>query len=137
MVLLEQRSLPSRVIRGAAAGAAVGLCFIAVGLVRAAVFLLGGGHIPGFTGRDWRMLVFYVGGFTLGGAVLGVVRPLLRGNVGVYIGCMLVGVVVMFTIAISDKGSLWALDPPDWIAFAAMGILFGAAGAFGWTRSTR
>ena len=131
----QHASLSRRVVVGAALGVAAGASFVAVGLVRVAVFLLGGGRLGALNADEWQGIAYYVGGFGVGGALFGALRPLLPGKRSVYAGCMLVGVIVMLAIALSDKGSLSALDRGDWVVLPALGMLFGAAGAYGWTRS--
>ena len=129
-------SLARRTALGAALGSGAGVLLVSVGLVRAAALLLGGGRLEPVEARDLRGLAFYVGGFGTGGALFGALRPVLRGRAGVYTGCMLVGVVVMLAIALGDKGSLAALDAVDWVVLPGMGVLFGCAAAYGWTRGT-
>ena len=133
----EQSPLGRRIARGATLGAAAGTLLVCVGLIRVVIALLAGGRIGAPGARDLRLLAFYVGGFAVGGAVFGALRPLLRGTAGVYDGCMLVGVIVMLAIALGDKGSLRALDTFDWVVLPALGVLFGGAAAWGYTRSDR
>ena len=128
-------SFPRRVALGAALGVAAGTLLVGVGLLRAALFLLGGGRIAAPEAAELRMLAFYVGGFGAGGALIGALRPLLRGTAGAYVGCMLAGVVVMLAIVLGDKGSLEAADPFELMLFSALGATFGAAAAHGFTRS--
>jgi hypothetical protein len=135
MVRRQNASLPRRIALGAAFGTTAGALFVAVGLLRAAASLLGGGRIEGPSAHDLGGIAFYIGGFGTGGALFGALRPLLPGKGGVYAGCMLVGVIVMLAIAVGDKGSLAALDAVDWVVMPAVGMLFGAGAAFGWTRS--
>lgn len=133
----QQFSLGGRIARGAAWGAGAGALLIGIGLIRAFFVVLGGRRIEALAGKDLRVLAFYVGGFAIGGATFGALRPLLRGTVGIYVGCMLVGVIVMLAIALGDQGKLGALDAVDWVALPAMGMLFGGAVAYGYTRSRR
>jgi peptidoglycan/LPS O-acetylase OafA/YrhL len=128
-------SLSRRVVLGAALGITVGALFVGVGLVRAVMFLLGGGRLDALDGDDLRTIAYYVGGFGVGGALFGALKPVLRGKIGIYAGCMLVGVIVMLAIGLSDKGNLGAFDAFDWLALPGLGMLFGAAAAYGWTRS--
>jgi hypothetical protein len=74
------------------------------------------------------LLVFYVGGFVTAGALFGLFQPMLRGRVGTTIGCILGGVIVVFAIAIGDGKGIHGID---WIAYPAMGIVFGGAAAYG------
>lgn len=135
MVRYQHASFPRRVIVGAALGFAAGALLVGVGAIRVAAFILGGGRLEASDAGDLRWIAYYVGSFGLGGALFGALRPLLRGNGGVYAGCMLVGVIVVLAIALSDQGSLGALDATDWVVLPGMGMLFGAAAAFGWTRA--
>lgn len=141
MVSGEQPSLPRRVAQGAAVGSALGLALVAVGFVRFAFFLLTGGRTRPNTETEThtmiRVLSFYVGGFAVGGALFGAMRPLLRGRTGVYIGCMIAGVIVTFAVLIADRETFGTLPWPFWILFAALGMIFGSAFAYGWTRPTR
>ena len=134
MIPDQQPSLVVRTLQGAALGAGAGVILVALGLVRALFALLTGRHISAPAAADVRTIAFYIGGFALGGAVFGALRPLLRGKKGIYIGCMLVGIIVMLSIAVGDKGSLGALDSFDWIALPILGAILGSAGAYGFTR---
>jgi hypothetical protein len=129
-------SFARRVGLGALLGIGAGILLVGVGVARIAVFLLSGGRLAELEADDVRILVFYVGGFGAGGALIGALRPLLRGKGGVYVGCMLAGIVVMLAIAIGDKGRLSALDGVDWVAMPLMGMVFGSAAAYGFTRNT-
>jgi hypothetical protein len=128
-------SIARRVGLGALLGLGAGILLVGVGIARIAVFLLGGGRLAAIDAGDVRALTFYVGGFGAGGALIGALRPLLHGKGGVYVGCMLAGIVVMLAIAVGDKGSLSALDGVDWVAMPLMGMVFGSAAAYGFTRN--
>jgi hypothetical protein len=127
-------SFARRVGLGALLGIGAGFLLVGVGVARAAVFLLGGGRLAELEADDVRKLVFYVGGFGAGGALIGALRPMIRGKSGVYVACMLAGMVVMLAIAIGDKGRLSALAGVDWVALPMMGIFFCSAAAYGFTR---
>jgi hypothetical protein len=131
----QQAPLAIRVLAGAGIGALAGLLLIGVGLLRALVHLLGGGRLQALSMSDLRTFVFYVGGFALGGAVFGALRPALRGTRGIYVGCMIAGAIVMLALAVSDVKPGEALGLMYWLVLIIAGAIFGAAVAFGWTRA--
>jgi hypothetical protein len=76
--------------------------------------LLAGSAIDLLSGDDGRMLGFYIGGFVVAGAVVGVLRPALRTKEGIYAAMVLGGAIVMNAIAIANDG--WsAMTRGDWI----------------------
>ena len=121
-------------LKGALYGFVVSLVFLGIGLIRAVIAIASGKHMNPLTAQDARLLLFYVGGFTAAGALVGTLAPLLRTKFSIYLGASLAGIVVMFAIAVGDKGSLSALDGFDYVAMPLLGVLFGCAGAYGWTR---
>jgi hypothetical protein len=68
--------------------------------------------------------------------LIGALRPLLRGKGGVYVACMLAGIVVMLALAIGYEGRLSALEGVDWVAMPLLGMVFGCAAAYGFTRNS-
>jgi hypothetical protein len=79
-------------------------------------------------------MAFYVAGFTVAGAFVGLSRPLVRGAHRLYGVMAVAGGIVMNTIAVSGRG-VQGMDPIDWIAATTLGVLFGLAGAFGFLRA--
>jgi len=130
----RNRSWVHNALRGTALGALVGIALIGIGVIRALVTLLGGGRFAPFTNADWRLLVFYVGGFAFVGGILGAVRIQERGRTAIVFGAMAAGIVVMFAFVAGDKGGLSGMDRLDWIVLPALGALFGAAAAYGYLR---
>ena len=128
--------LGRQLARGAAIGLAVGVLLIAIGVLRAAVFLLTGGHLPTLSWEDARLAAFYVGGFGLAGAVVGAVVPRLRTAVGLYVAFSVAGMIVVTAIMASEKGGLRARDRVDWILLMPIGAIFGCAFAYGWSKRT-
>jgi hypothetical protein len=121
------------VLAGAGLGAALAGLFLLVGVLRAALAVALGGSFAALTGSDVRILVFYVVGFTLAGAFVGALRPLLHRRAAIYAALSAAGVIVMYTLAIADEG-LAGMDRSDWIAMTVMGSLFGSALAWGFLR---
>lgn len=126
--------------RSAAAGAAVGLAFsilaLGVGVVRALFVLASGAHVTGPSSGDIRLLAFYVGGFMAAGVLIGAFWPALRGTASKTLVFMLGGVVMMFFIVVGDEGSVAAIDTADRIFIIVLGIVFGAAAAYGYLRNS-
>ena len=123
--------------KGAGVGIALALFLVSVGLLRAAVYLVGGGKIQPLGAADRQTLFFYISGFAAAGALLGAARPLLRTKAGVYAGCMAAGVIVAFAVVLSSRRYLAAMGAEDWWFIAGLGALLGGAGAHGWFRSER
>jgi len=120
-----------RVIRGAMIGSGIGAAFLAVGVVRAVIFLLGGGSLRAVSADDLRFALFYVGGFGVAGAMFAAVRPYLRSKVGAYTAFAVAGMIVTTAIKASEKGGLGANDTIDWVVLLSLGALFGCAFARG------
>ena len=126
----------------ALAGALLAGAFIVFGLLRfllaLGVALVGGSHqhFSGPTWQDIRPLAFYVLGFGLAGALVGLLKPWLRRAAAFYAAMAVGGIIVMAMIMASDKG-LAAADRPDWIFIVLTGCLFGGAAAWGVRRGAR
>jgi uncharacterized membrane protein YadS len=129
------RDLPQRIGRGALIGAAVGALCIGVGLVRALVAVGFGAHVSALTSGDTRVLVYYVGGFTIAGVLVTTIWPRLTTKFSRYVGFSLAGIVVTLAILVGEKGGLKSLDRVDLIASLLLGILFGCAFAYGYERN--
>ena len=128
--------------RSAIEGALLGLGFAAVallvGVIRALVVILGGARVSGgLSSEDRRLLVFYVGGFTAAGFLIGAVWPLLPGKLGRYVAFAFGGIVMVFAIVAGDKGGLAALDRTEAVVKTSLGIIFGLAAAYGYLRQPR
>lgn len=115
---------------GAAGGAALGALALLFGLARFMLFVLSGGKAQTLGWVDIRPVAFYIGGFCLAGAFIGLVRPMLRGRVAVCAVMAIGGAIVMNTIAVSDAG-IAGMHRIDWIAMTVAGALLGLAGAYG------
>ena len=119
---------------GALGGAVIAGFALVVGLGRIVLALLSGRPTEAVSGADVRLLAFYVGGFVLAGALVGMLRTFVTSTVGMFGAMALGGVVVMCTIAVADEG-LAAMTRGDWIMMTVLGIIFGCAGAYGFTRA--
>jgi hypothetical protein len=86
------------------------------------------GHVALPTWQELRPLAFYVGGFSIAGGFLGLVRP--TGRVGVYAGCACAGAIVAIMIMLGDP-SLSSSHDADWVIFPLLGALLGCAAAYG------
>ncbi|HEY9225638.1 MAG TPA: hypothetical protein VIP11_03255 [Gemmatimonadaceae bacterium] len=117
--------------RGALIGVGVGSIFIVVGLLRAGLFLLTGGRLSALSANDARIAVFYLGGFGLAGALVGVLLPRARTAVRIYAAFALAGMVVVIAIMAAAKGGLTSHDRLDWFLFMSTGAVFGCAAAYG------
>lgn len=122
-----------RVLVGGLAGGAIAIVFLLVGLVRFAFFALRGGNAQAITWADVRPMSLYVVAFVLGGAFVGLVRPLIKDTLGVYLALAAAGAIVMNVIGIALRG--WSgMDSFAFVAMTLMGALFGLAGAYGLTK---
>src|SRR5580765_5675810 len=92
--IIATEDLAGRAARGSLAGAAIGVLFLAVGLLRAGFYLVSGGHVAGLAASDVREMAYYLGGFTVAGAVIGAAWPMFRGQTGTYLGFALGGAIV-------------------------------------------
>ena len=121
-----------RAARGAFFGALLGSAFIAIGAMRAAFFLLGGGRIEALTAADVRPFVFYLAGFAAAGTLVGATWPMIRSRIATYAVFGAGGALVMIAIMAGDAGGLAARDGFDWVVLPLVGVLFGCAFARGW-----
>jgi hypothetical protein len=124
--------LIQRILRGALIGGAVSLCFLGIGLLRAAFALFGGTKVS-FDGT-WPEGLWYVGGFVVGGAAVGLcwpVRSYRAGRIGIWILGM---VFVMLAILRMESGppSMWKAED-FWIG-GILAVFFGVAAAVGFER---
>lgn len=70
------------------------------------------------------------------GVLIGAFWPALRGTASKTLVFMLGGVVMMFFIVVGDEGSVAAIDTADRIFIIVLGIVFGAAAAYGYLRNS-
>lgn len=103
-----------------------------VGLLRLAVVLVGGGSLS--TDGMLHGLAFYVGGFIIGGALAGALFPLAQRIGGVYGLSIVMMTTVSIAIIWSDQGPVWRWGIFEGLACVAMGSVFGAALARGFSR---
>jgi len=130
----ELTEVVGQVGRGAGFGLLIGIFCLAVGLVRAALFILGGGSLAAVSAEDMRSAGYYIGGFGLAGGVVGGTLPRLRGRLGTYGVFACAGMIVMLAIMASEKGGLATNGRVDWIALMSLGAFLGLAFAYGWNR---
>lgn len=121
---------------GAAAGAGFAVLCLGVGLLRAALALVGGTRIPAPSAGDVRLAAFYVGGFVAAGALVGLVGVERGGKVRGYATFMAGGAVVMLAITVAQKDGLRGLDGFDAVLVTLLGPLLGGAVANGWYRAS-
>lgn len=120
------------VLFGAMVGGALGCLFLLVGLARAALVLLGGATLE--DEEFVRPALFYVGGFTAGGALAGLLWPLHAFRGGIYVIGSVMMTVVMAACVYSQFGPVSSWGVLEWIMVPALGVLFGCALARGFTR---
>jgi hypothetical protein len=117
----------SGALRGALFGGAIGVAFLGIGLLRAALFLLSGRHLDPISSDDLRLATFYVSGFAVAGTLLGGFWQLFRSKAIAYVGFALAGMIVMTAIMASQKGGLRGNDAVDWVVLLSLGAGFGCA----------
>ena len=123
-----------KALLGAAVGAALALAIIAIAAIRFLFALVAGESIAPPNPDDSKMIVFYVGGFAVAGATIGLLRPLIRSRLTAYLAAMIGGIIVMGAIVRSDAPSFAAIDALDWAFVIGSGIFFGIAAAWGFLR---
>jgi hypothetical protein len=127
----------TRIGKGAFYGSVVGLALLAIGLVRALVAVVFGHTLESLTAADLRPGLFYLGGFAVAGATLGLAVPLFRYTLGVYLGGCFAGMIVMLAIALGDDPAAISTGRLDWFPIIGLGAFFGCALAFGATRAAK
>ena len=120
-----------KALLGAAVGAALALAVLTIAAIR---FLVAGDDIAPPSRDDIKMIVFYVGGFAVAGATIGLLRPLIRSRLTAYLAAMMGGIIVMGAIVRSDAPSFAAIDALDCAFVIGCGIFFGTAAAWGFLR---
>ena len=117
--------------RGTVAGVAVAAPCLVVGLIRAGVYFLSGGHVAAFSPGDVRLVAFYIGGFMLAGALIAAAWPAFRGRTGEYVAFALGGCIVGVAIIFAEPG-VRAARASDWVIGVVVGAGLGCAFAYGW-----
>jgi len=115
------------ILKGVAAGAVVALLALAVGVVRLVIALASGRGMALPTGRDLRDIGFYVAGFMLAGAFLGVVWPHVRGKFAYYAAGSVAGMILMLMITVAGETSLSSVSRWSWWGAVLLGTFFGCA----------
>jgi hypothetical protein len=119
-----------RVRNGAAAGFAIALFAIAVGLVRALWAIVAGTSLD-FAGF-LPAIAWYVGGFVIAGGFAGLVWPRQDSPARrrlVFIASMAIVVGVIVCLAAGSPGS-WPLS--DWLIWLGLSVAFGLAASHGY-----
>lgn len=114
-------------LRGALFGGAIGVAFLGVGILRAALFLLSGHRLAPISADDLRLATFYVGGFALAGTLLGGFWQMFRSKATAYVGFAFAGMIIMTAIMAGEKGGLRGNDAVDWVVLLSLGAGFGCA----------
>jgi hypothetical protein len=112
---------------GALFGGAIGVAFLGLGLLRAALFLLSGRHLDSISSDDLRLATFYVSGFVLAGTLLGGFWQLFRSKATAYLEFALAGMIVMTAIVASQTSGLRGNNAVDWVVLLLLGAGFGCA----------
>ena len=116
-----------RVLRGIAAGAALGSFALLVGLVRFAWALLRGREVTGFTRDDLPLMLLYIVGFSVAGAAVGALWSVRHRRGGPVTLGLLAAAIVSFVCGIIISGSPVLWDDTMWITFTIMTLAFGIA----------
>ena len=124
-------SLPRNAAIGAVVGALLGILLIGVGLIRAGITVVSGGHMQPVSAQDKSVLAYYLVGFAIAGAVAGAARSTFSKKVAIVLGCMLGGMIVVFAILVGEEGSIHALTEEELLICPVLGVVFGAAAAAG------
>lgn len=112
-------TLLGSVLGGIAAGV-----LIATGLIGAGIAFLAGGAVG--TDGMLRGLLFYLGGFVVGGAVAGALWPVRRWIGGRYGLGIVVASFVMIAISLFSNGPFSGWKTFDWIVIVFLSVVFGA-----------
>jgi hypothetical protein len=116
----------------AGAGVALSAFFVLVGLSRWTVAALAatlrGNNVSAPGTEDGRFLAAYVGAFALGGALLGLIAPLLGAHAAKVLAGAVVGAVGMAAVEAVDTGGFAALPREELIIELVVGGMFGALG---------
>jgi peptidoglycan/LPS O-acetylase OafA/YrhL len=119
--------LRDRVLRGAAAGAALGSFALLAGLAPFAWALLRGRDVTGFASDDLPWMLFYVAGFSAAGAAVGALWGVRHRRGGPIALGLLAAAIVSFVCGIIIAGSPVLWDDAMWITFTVMTLAFGIA----------
>ena len=123
----RRSDLRDRVLRGSAAGAALGSFALLVGLVRFAWALVRGRDVTGFANDDLPLMLLYVAGFSVAGAAVGALWNVRHRRGGPIALGLLAAAIVSFVCGIIISGSPVLWDDTMWITFTIMTLLFGIA----------
>ena len=129
-----QGSLSARILRGVRYGAGFAAACLVVGALRSIVAVIGGARINWLSGGDARQIAAYVSGFLIAGVFLSLVWHWIKSRVSLYAAFAVAGIIAMTAIMAGEDKGLVGREPFDWWVTIALGILFGSAGAFGFSR---
>lgn len=118
---------------GAMVGAVIALLALIVSLISVAGVLLSGTPVQF---DESGVLVYYVGGFLIGGGSAGALWPVRRWIGGYYGQGVVMMSGVMFAVAFGEEGLPSKWDPSTWVLSMVLGILFGVALGYGASRIT-
>ena len=124
-----------RILNGAMAGSLVALLAVSVAVVRALVLLAAGKKVE--LDGLFPSILWYVGAFVVGGALVGLLWPSSESRVRrafVFIAGMS---VVMGAIWIMEEGSPAAWAAFDWLAWCGLSVAFGLAISYGYERRSQ
>lgn len=122
-------SISGRLLRGALFGACLAGFALAVGLLRAVYARLSGIDVS-FDLEHVRVLVVYIAGFVVAGALVSVLLPALRRRRSKQAVFAFAGMIVASAVVIGLEG-LAAWTPPHWVIVLGLGPVFGLAVASG------
>ena len=114
---------------GAAGGAALAVAFLLIGVLRAVIVLLRGRSV-GFTGFLTTAL-WYVYGFAMGGAFVGLLWPLTRWRPLRYVVGILAAACFVGALLIDDDGPPWAWSRDTTTLWLGLSGAFGLAAGLG------
>ena len=116
---------------GGVIGGVAGLVLVAFGIGRAlvaAAIVAARGDVVSPSADDARVVVAYVGAFVVGGALLGLARPLLRWHAAKVVAGAVVGALGMTVVAVAMEGGWSTFERSDLAVALAVGGGFGALG---------
>src|SRR5688500_14433964 len=119
-----------RAFEGAIAGGALAAFALAVGVVRCALVESRGVDVSGPTSSDFELVMLYVAGFIIAGAVVGAASPIRRFRIGA-LALGLVGAGIVATaIAVAEDGRPRHWEDATWFATVGATLIFGVFLAF-------
>ena len=120
---------------GALGGVLVAILFLAVGLVRATIALVGGRRVS-FEGL-WPTVAWYVGGFASAGVVVGFLWGLTRYRLGRWVLAVIGAACVVGALFTESDGAPWKWNHDTVVGFAGLSLVFGLAAGLGIDREYR